>query len=345
MGDIARESGVSQSTVSRVLNAAPSTIQYSEDTRRRVFGTALRLGYRPNPLARGLRGSRTMLLGVIVRQITDPFFAGAIEAVTTAAAVRGYNVVLGHAHGRADEAIALRSVLETRHVDAILLLGDMRDHPRLLEDLRGSSVPVVALWQGNAPHGLPTVSVDNCRGVEVVLDHLLALGHRLIAFVSGRPLGDIQERQAAYEARMRAEGLDLPDGFIQQVPNLPAGGERALGAMVRLSVRPTAIVCSTDQLAIGVLHGAAVRGLRVPCDLSVAGFDDLPLSTYLVPSLTTVRMPVRAMAERAVQLAIDRVSEDGPAVTEALQPELVVRKSTGPPGPAEGRGHPAAPRA
>jgi DNA-binding LacI/PurR family transcriptional regulator len=339
MGDIARESGVSQSTVSRVLNAAPSTIQYSEDTRQKVFRAARRLGYRPNPLARGLRGSSTMLLGVIVRQITDPFFAWAIEAVTTAAAARGYNVVLGHAHGRADEAIALRSVLETRHVDAILLLGDMRDQPRLLEDLRGSSVPVVAIWQGNAPHGLPTVSVDNCRGVEAVLDHLLALGHRRIAFVSGRPLGDIQERQAAYEARLRAEGLELPAGFIQQVPNLPAGGERALGALVRLPVRPTAIVCSTDQLAIGVLHGAATRGLRVPCDLSVTGFDDLPLATFLVPSLTTVRMPVRAMAEKAVQMAIDRVGESGPAVTEALQPELVVRQSTGPPpGPADAPG-------
>ena len=142
MGDIAREAGVSQSTVSRVVNATASPILISDQTRERVLAAARRLGYRPNPLARGLRGASTMLLGVIVRDIVDPFFSGAVEAVTTSAAAHGYNVVLGHAHGRADEAILLRSVLETRHVDAILVLGDMGDQPRIIDDLRGNHVPV-----------------------------------------------------------------------------------------------------------------------------------------------------------------------------------------------------------
>ena len=141
MGDIAREAGVSQSTVSRVLNATASSIPISDQTQERVLATARRLGYRPNPLARGLRGASTMLLGVIVRDIVDPFFSGAIEAVTTSATSHGYNVVLGHAHGRADEAILLRSVLETRHVDAILVLGDMGDQPRIVEDLRWRPCP------------------------------------------------------------------------------------------------------------------------------------------------------------------------------------------------------------
>src|SRR6188508_3430456 len=122
MRDIAVAAGVSQSTVSRVLNDVPTRVPIAPDTQERVRATARRLGYRPNPLARGLRGASTMLLGVIVRDIVDPFFSGAIEAVTRAATSYGYNVVLGHAHGRADEAILLRSVLETRHVDAILVL-------------------------------------------------------------------------------------------------------------------------------------------------------------------------------------------------------------------------------
>lgn len=331
MGDLAHEAGVSQSTVSRVLNSTPSSIQISDETRTRVLETARRLGYRPNPLARGLRGSRTMLLGVIVREITDPFFAGAIEAVSTEAARRGYNVVLGHAHGQADEAIVLRSVLETRHVDAILLLGDMRDQPRLIEDLHGSHVPVVALWQGSALHGLAMVNVDNHAGISQALDHLLGLGHRRIAFVSGRPLGDIQERWAAYEGRMLAEGLEIPDGYVQQVPNDPAGGDKALAALAALPNRPTAIVCSTDQLAIGVLHGAASRGLRVPDEISVTGFDDLSISTFTVPPLTTVRMPVAEMAARAVQTAIGEAANGSRGGAEVLQPVLVVRGSTGPP--------------
>jgi DNA-binding LacI/PurR family transcriptional regulator len=328
MGDIAREAGVSQSTVSRVLNATASSIPISDQTQERVRATARRLGYRPNPLARGLRGASTMLLGVIVRDIVDPFFSGAIEAVTRAAAAHGYNVVLGHAHGRADEAILLRSVLETRHVDAILVLGDMGDQPLIIEDLRGSHVPAVALWQGSASRGLPSVSVDNAMGISQALDHLLALGHRRIAFVSGRPLGDIEERRHAFESRMNAEGLTLSPGSFQEVPNEPAGGEEALAALLEQPVRPTAIVCSTDQLAIGVLYGAAVRGIAVPGDLSVVGFDDLPISAFLVPPLTTIRMPVHEMAARAVRMAFDGPPSAGSPMVEVLRPELVVRQST-----------------
>src|SRR6478609_7598269 len=200
MRDIATAAGVSQSTVSRVLNDAPTTVPIAAETRERVTIAARRLGYRPNPLARGLRGAATMLLGAVVRDITDPFFAGAIEALSVEAIARGYNVVLGHAHGRADEALALTAVLETRHCDAIVLLGDMQDQPRLLADLKDSIVPVIALWQGTSPLAVPTVDVDNAAGIRAGLDHLTGLGHRRIAFVSGRPLGDIRERQAAFEA-------------------------------------------------------------------------------------------------------------------------------------------------
>jgi DNA-binding LacI/PurR family transcriptional regulator len=341
MHDIARATGVSQSTVSRVLNATSSSIPISEETRERVLASARQLGYTPNPLARGLRGAPTMLLGVIVRDITDPFFAGPIEAISIEAARRGYNVVLGHAHGRADEAMVLRSALETRHVDAILLLGDMTDQPRLIDDLTTCRVPVVALWQGTALHGLPMVNVDNATGVSLALDHVRALGHRRIAFVSGRPLGDIEERRAAYEDRMRAAGLEIGAGFVQQVSNDPAGGEQALVALMGLASRPTAVVCSTDQLAIGVLHGAASQGLRVPSDLSVTGFDDLPTSAFTVPALTTVRMPTREMAALAVHIAFDAGPAEPEPTVEVLRPELVIRDSTGPAPDVDDRSGPA----
>jgi len=330
MHDIARAAGVSQSTVSRVLNAASSSIPISDETRERVLASARRLGYSPNPLARGLRGAPTMLLGVIVRDITDPFFAGPIEPISIEAARRGYNVVLGHAHGRADEAIVLRSALETRHVDAIIVLGDMTDQPRLIDDLVNCRVPVVALWQGTTLRGLPMVNVDNATGVALAMEHLVGLGHRRIAFVSGRPLGDIEERRAAYESRMQAAGLEIPDGFVRHVSNDPAGGKQALVDLMALGTRPTAVVCSTDQLAIGVLFGAASLGVRVPGDLSVTGFDDLPISAYTVPALTTVRMPIKEMTGLAVQIAIDGGPEGVQPTVEVLRPELVIRASTGP---------------
>lgn len=342
MRDIAEATGVSQSTVSRVLNGAPTVVPISEDSRARVLAAAKKLQYRPNPLARGLRGASTMLLGVIVREITDPFFAGAIEAVTIEAAQRGYNVVLGAAHARADEAIALWGVLEARHCDGILLLGDMRDQPRLVADLAGASVPVVALWQGSEPSDVASVSVDNAAGIHAVLDHLVGLGHRRIAFVGGVRLGDIKERQDAFVEHMTGLGIELPEGYAVNGPNDLPAGVAALHHLADLPEPPTAVVASSDVLATGGLRGAAERGLRVPDDISITGFDDILPVAYTVPALTTVRMPVNEMVRTAVQLVLDPTSDDaddtdatadGADAAEpppVLQPVLVVRESTGP---------------
>ena len=188
MRDIAREAGVSQSTVSRVLNDAPTRVPIAAETRERVTVAARRLGYRPNPLARGLRGASTMLIGAVVRDITDPFFAGAIEALSVEARARGYNVVLGHAHSRADEALALTAVLETRHCDAIVLLGDVQDQPRLLGDLRTRWSRSSPCGRAPTPSACPTIDVDNRAGVRAAVDHVAGLGHERIAFVGGRPL-------------------------------------------------------------------------------------------------------------------------------------------------------------
>lgn len=330
MQDIARAAGVSQSTVSRVLNDTPTSVPIAAETRERVQEVATRLGYRPNPLARGLRGARTMLLGVIVREITDPFFSMAIDALSTEALARGYNVVLGSAHSKADEAIALKAVLETRHCDAILLLGDMRDEPKFLEDLRASQTPIIALWHGTELEGVPTVNIDNRAGMVAGLDHLLDLGHTRIAFVGGRPLGDIRERRTAFVEHLQGRGIDVPDEYVRNTTNDPAGGVSALEALMALPLPPTAVVCSSDHLATGVLHAASVHGIRVPEDLSVVGFDDIPMASFTVPPLTTVHMPVAEMTAVAARLAMDEADEDAdPQHNFVMQPGLVVRESTG----------------
>lgn len=329
MRDIAAATGVSQSTVSRVLSGTPTAVPIAEATRRRVTETADRLGYRPNPLARGLRGAPTMLVGVIVRDITDPFFAVAIEAASVEAARHGYNVVLGHAHQSADEAVALWSILEARHCDAILFLGDLRDRPDLIEDLQSTRIPVVALWHGARGGAIPTVGVDNEAGVAQVMDHLVALGHRRIAFAGPKRLGDISEREAAYTAALARHGLVARPEYMQEVGNSFDGGAAALDALMDLAQPPSAIVAPTDVLAIGMLHAAHRRGLRVPDDVSVSGFDDIAVAAASVPSLTTVRMPTEAMLARAIDLAIGPRTS-GSDLHPVLEPELVVRASTGP---------------
>ena len=345
MRDIAIATGVSRSTVSRILNDAPLTVPIAARTRERVLAAARDVGYRPNPLARALRGAPTMLLGAIVRDITDPFFSGAIEAVSAEARRLGYNIVLGHAHAEATEAHALAAVLEARQCDAILLLGDMGDQPRLLDDLRDTHVPVVALWQGSEVVLIPGVSVDNRSGITTAIAHLSSLGHRRIAFVGGRMLGDIRERQDAYAEAMADLVGEIPPGYIQHVANTPGDGEAALRALMHLSPRPTAIVASTDVLAIGVLRGALVLGIRIPDELSVVGFDDIAMAPFTVPAMTTLRMPMAEMAAAAIALAVgttggttyDDTSDRGVAAPRGraddrlFQPELIIRQSTAAP--------------
>jgi len=341
MRDIARATGVSQSTVSRVLSGAPTAVPIAPATRERVMATARSLGYRPNPLARGLRGARTMLLGVIVREITDLFFATAIEAVSIEANKLGYNVVLGHAHGSADEAVALWAILEARHCDAILLLGDMRDRPGLIEELQDTSVPVVALWHGSRASGIPTVTVDNHAGVTAVMEHLRSLGHHRIAFAGRRRLGDIREREEAYLEFLERVGEPLREDYLQDAVNDLQGGVDVLDRLMDLPEPPTAVVAATDVIAIGALHAAQRRGLRIPEDLSVTGFDDIPVAAVSVPALTTVRMPTPEMVAAGVALAIGSLHGEQDADTglhPVLRPELVVRASSGPVPDGRGEG-------
>ncbi len=331
MRDIATAAGVSQSTVSRVLNNAPTRVPIAPETRERVMEAARKLGYRPNPLARGLRGAATGLIGAVVRDFSDPFFAAAIEALAVEAMSHGYNIVLGHAHGRVDEGLALTAVLEPRHCDAILMMGDMQDQQVLLEDLRTSSVPVVALWQGSSPIEFPTVDIDDRAGVMAGLEHLIGLGHERIAFVSAALPGDNPHREDAFVEFMTIRFGPPPDGYVQRVPNTLEGGEIAVKALRDLPNPPTAIATSTDQVAVGVLHAAYNLGWRVPDEVSVIGFDDLILAAHTIPALTTMRMPITEIVGEGVRQAIAFARDPSlarvPRMTR-FEPTLVVRQST-----------------
>jgi len=334
MRDIAAAAGVSPSTVSRVLNDAPSRVPIAADTRERVTRAAVNLAYRPNPLARALRGAPTMLLGAVVRDFSDPFFAGALEALAVEAMAHGYNIVLGHVQGRQQEGLALTAVLESRHCDAIILLGDMQDQPQLLADLRDTNGPVVALWQGRSPLRFPTVDVDDRAGIAIGLEHLVQLGHERIGFVSARLPGDNPAREESFIKFMTGRFGGVLDGYVQRCESTLAGGDAALKALLGLPESPTAIACATDVAAVGVLHGAHSLGVTVPDELSVVGYDDLMFAPYLVPALTSLRMPTAEMVAEAVRTAVelvrDRAASRAPRKT-VFEPTLIVRDSTRPP--------------
>lgn len=334
MLDIARVAGVSQSTVSRVLNDQDTKVRIGAKTRERVKATARELGYRPNPIARALRGAPTMLLGVIVRDFGDPFFTSAIDVLATEAMGIGYNLILGHAHGRLAATTRLASLLETRHTDAIVMLGDIHDQPQLIADLKAAAVPVVATWQGVSQLDFPTVDIDDAAGMCLGLQHLADLGHTRIALASAQlPLLNPQ-REEVYLEFMRERFGGVPEGYVQHVPNSLEGGEAALAALVALPEVPTAVAATTDLVAVGILHGAWTLGSAVPGALSVIGYDDLNIAAHTVPPLTTVRMPIVEIIREALQTALvlarDPAASRGPRVVR-FPPTLVVRQSTSPP--------------
>ncbi len=327
--EIAAIAGVSQSTVSRVLNSANFVVPIAEKTRARVLEVAKEAGYRPNPLARGLRGATTGLLGLIVREIVDPFFAAMIEAITKEARRNGYNVVLGYAQSSAHEALQLKTVLETRHCDAIIILGDVKEELGHIAHLASRNRPVVALCQGSRLPEIPTVNCDNRLGATMALEYLYTLGHRRIAFIDAGWLGDIQERRVAYFQFMQEHALPVHDGLHQLTSNDPAGGSAAFQSLQRVPTPPTAIFASTDAIAIGILKAAALAAIKIPDRLSVIGFDDIAFAGFVVPSLTTVRQPVQEMGHLAVQqvLQLLRDPKTSPEHLRLVKPELVVRDS------------------
>lgn len=331
MKDVAKQAGVSQSTVSRVLNDAPTAISISEATRTRVLQAANELGYTPNPLARGLRGSRTGLLGLIVREIDDPFFAQLIDVLTLTTRERGYSIVLGHARSSSDEALALGDILDLRHCDGLFVLGDVQGDRTFLSRIVEINPHTVAFYSGEPTDIAAIVDVDNQKGIFLALDYLVGLGHRKIAFIEGGWIGATVQRLEAYLEYMRIHSVEVPEEYTAQVEtNDASGGYRGMKALLTAPDPPTAVLASDDAVAIGALKAAFDLGFQVPADVSVVGFDDIEAASYTIPALTTIRQPIEQMAVKAVDTMLGLLSEEispDDIPTTLMEPELVIRDS------------------
>jgi len=325
--------GVSASTVSRVLNDKTAPF-ISEKTCQRVREAAAQLGYSPHPIARALRGKDTNLLGVIVREIADPFFAEFIAVLTAQARELGYHVVLSHARSDPGEALQVTAMFDTRQwCDGMLVLGDLRDDEDALQSMLRDYRAIVALCRGPAPASVPTVNSDNRGGMRLLLDHLYDLGHRRLAFIDVGWVGDTGERRDAFVHYLSERNLTVLPEWMQVESNDADGGCRAMHRLLALSSRPTAVVAADDAVAIGALRAAGDAGLRVPDDISIVGFDDIGMARFVSPPLTTVRQPIEKMCHQALEMVRSLI--DGQAIPDdgmlvQMTPELIVRRSTGP---------------
>jgi len=329
--DVARLAGVSQSTVSRILSGDSSPF-FSDQTRQKVLKVAADLNYSPNPLARALRGKQTQLIGLIMRGINDPFLASLVSEISMQARNLGYQVVLGHAQSDPDEVLQISNVLDTRHTDGVIILGDFKEDRAAIREILEGRRAVVAICRGDAKAEAITINSDNQFGMQALLDHLTGLGHRQLAFIDGGWAGDFKERRKIFTQYLEDNGLDIRPEWTVVDSDDPIGGYQAMQRLLSLAERPTAVLASDDIIALGALKAAIEAGLSVPQDLSITGFDGIDLTRYVSPGLTTIRQPIEEMSRQALTLLLEIIA--GKIVeTEQLiriRPELVVRESTGP---------------
>ncbi len=326
--DVARRAGVSIATVSRAVNGITSV---DPDLAKRVWKAVEEVGYLPNPQARALVLGRSHMLGLIVSEITNPFFPELVQEFENLAVAQGYEVMIGSTNYDAARTESLIRRMLQRNVDgvAVMTFGIEED---LVKKLVESGYPLVFVDAGPKLPNIRILKVNYGEGIRQAVQHLAALGHRAIAFISGPlRLRSAVARRDAFLSSMAELGLVVPEGHIVEGDHTMEGGMAAIERIGSHPQLPTAVVCSNDMTAIGVLHGLYRTTHAVPNDISVVGFDDIHLAQFMLPPLTTVQMSCKHLAEAAVQALRAGIEPDHPKAAQKEWPiptHLMVRQST-----------------
>jgi DNA-binding LacI/PurR family transcriptional regulator len=329
--DVAARAGVSRTTVSFVLNDR-TDIQIPEDTRQRVRAAAVELGYHPHAPARQLARRATRTMGFVLRQSPeqvagDGLLAETLRGISSAAHQAGYRVLVealmpGNGHSYAE-------LLRSAEADGLVLSGPRTDDTELL-DLVRDGFPIVV--QGRLPDAaVPSVDVDNEAGARTAVRHLLALGHRRIACITNAPLAytAAADRLAGYRAALAGAGLGYDERLVVVADFEPASGARAMRELLsRARGDFTAVFVASDVVAVGAIGALREAGHRVPTDVAVVGFDDIPLAGFVEPALTTVRVPAHELGLAAGRALLDRIANRSVDLRTLLPTELIVRRSS-----------------
>lgn len=320
---VAQRAGVSPSTVSRILNG---TATVSGAKQQAVDAAIKALGFRPNPVARGLAGGRTLSIGVVTQTISSPFYGEALHGIENQLEHAGYIPIFVSGHWQEDEERKAIDVLLSRRVDGLIVLAGRLADAALRHC--AEAVPTVVVGREIQGPGLFSFGFDNHAGAMLATRHLIDGGHRQIAFLAGDPThGDAIERHAGYRDALAQAGLRYDPALVIPGDFTEASGLAAVDNLLDRGARFTAIFAANDQMAIGAALGLYRRGLRVPGDVSLVGFDDIAPAQFLVPPLTTVRQSVYDMGCQAAAAMLDLLRGAAPRVS-LPQPRLVAREST-----------------
>lgn len=325
--DIAREAGVSVATVSRAYSH-PNRVR--EATRSRILAIAERHHFIADAAARGLARRRSGLIGLVIPSIYNSIYAASTRAIQAGAEAAGFTVLIGVSEFSTNREADLVRQFAERRVEGLILTGVARD-PRVYAIVENERLPIVLTWHADKGSAFPAVSFDNYRAAGDVVDHLAKLGHRRIGLICGRT--DRNDRALArregFKDRMRRHALPLTDGDICECDFDFTEGRHALRRLVDRADPPTAIFSANDITAVGALFECRRLGIEVPADLSIVGFDDLPIAQYVFPQLTTVRVPAAEMGTQAVEVLLDLIA-GRTAASRLLATEIIARGTTAP---------------
>jgi LacI family transcriptional regulator len=329
--DVAHAAGVHPSTVSRALNESTRSM-VNAGTVRRVLSAAEKLGYRPNSLARGLKMARTFTVGVLIPDLTNPLFPPIVRGIEDGLADTGYTVVVANTDNDDDKERSTLEVMLNRRVDGLVLATAHREYP-VVHELTSSGVPLVLVNRTMDHAPVSSVVGDDHAGIGLAVRHLASLGHRRIAHIAGpQAVSTGLVRYQSFVSWMQSEGLEMDADrvvfadWFQEEP-----GARAFKELLARGVDFTAVVASNDLIALGCYDGLGEQGLRVPEDMSVIGYNDVPFSDKFNPPLTTIRISPYQMGLKAAELLLAGLrNPEQPAVSVRISPALVVRDSTAP---------------
>ncbi len=326
--DVAKKAGVAHTTVSRALRGSPLI---SPATTDRIQQIASEMGYHPSAAARSLKTNRSQTLGVIVSAIDDPFFSEILQGIDDVAQERGYSLFIAASQRSQQRERHIVRTMREQRVDGVILCSTPFSSEQS-KQLRADEIPLVVINNQSAEDYRYSIYHDDLDGSCQVMRHLSELGHERIAYLgyphSGRTNA---QRLQGYRGEMAAAGLTILDGYeVYAQTSDPAGGQAAANQILALSPRPTAVFCYNDMLAIGLLRGLQDAGLRVPEDISLAGFDNITISAFTTPPLTTLDQPKRTIGTQAAHLVLgllEGVDNASPKI-QTLKGTLLVRRST-----------------
>ncbi|MCP3763406.1 LacI family transcriptional regulator [Domibacillus sp. A3M-37] len=325
--DVARLSGLSKTTVSRVIN---NQAYVSEEKRALVLKAMKELDYHPNPAARRLRGQSTAIIGVVVPKMKIPFFAYLVDAIEQAAHAEGYKVMICQSDGDRAKELAFLNLLKTKQVDGVIMTA-MENEWKTVQSFTKHGPVVLCNEYMNEP-SVPVIKMNQFEGAYLGVKHLLEKGHRKIGYCTGGLFaeeGKDKDRNRGYQKAMAEAGLSINPTWIFVDRHTIEDGKQLLKYILEMEDRPTAVFTGSDEVAAGMIAQAEQQGVNIPADVAIMGFDDEPLAAFLRPTLTTVRQPVEQMGEKATEVMINRLHDDQSDIQHYELPvEIIVRQST-----------------